>query len=697
MSLTAGITYGNWVATYPDQNGGETVHADVYISIIDTATGGVANGDYCIVTYEKNDNGNISTYDEAVAGQGQLIYSGLINELRYNYLGELTSHFYIYFRILSVSAGTGETDPPVNRCDLAISSIAINNPESAPGALDGQITINATSSYLPVQYSLDQENYQPSSIFSGLSGGVKTAFARDANGCHTQLSVQLNTLTSLLTSGPSITLAGGNTSHWSAAFNPVVFTYQRKDFGIISVALDTATGYATLHVNAVLNPNTTKPVLLPGDKVYVNAGPYRDVYQIEKVTGNAYITIQTAFTTDAAGFININQMRAYYKVLTRISYAGSTKTIVSTNRPNHEGVVRADISNFLQSLVQAKDDGSYTQINYRDDNLSASYQVAYAEQWDEAGETKTSPYIPIGHNYYVLYAAKQLGERYGGNLAAYVPFTNTPDDLPKAKWITDFAEPAYSNGYPFDIGFIYSEDLLGRELYCEFTQLNINRDPLPGGIETGYLLNEDGSWLLNTDESRLVISGRGTETIPVPAQLGLNRLLINTILAAEVYFINIALKYTDGDTVHTVTEIQTIRVDDAIDDNSVYLRWIGLSGSWNYYRFVFNQEVSLDVQNAVIIKNYVSDWENQQGIEEVISKTAGQKVKVVAEDLSVADIKGLQSIKYSPKVQMLMNKNPVKWQTIVINTATYSEFETRNGRAPFSVTFNMPAINIQTQ
>jgi hypothetical protein len=81
----------------------------------------------------------------------------------------------------------------------------------------------------------------------------------------------------------------------------------------------------------------------------------------------------------------------------------------------------------------------------------------------------------------------------------------------------------------------------------------------------------------------------------------------------------------------------------------------------------------------------------------VISKSAGQKMKVMAEDLSVADIKGLQSIKYSPKVQMLVDKNPVKWQTIVINTATYSEYETRNGRAPFSVMFNMPAINIQTQ
>jgi hypothetical protein len=203
---------------------------------------------------------------------------------------------------------------------------------------------------------------------------------------------------------------------------------------------------------------------------------------------------------------------------------------------------------------------------------------------------------------------------------------------------------------------------------------------------------------LNSDGSKLVIARQSQSAIPVPEQLGLNRLLINYSFANDVYFINVTLKYIGDDGVtHTVTQTQTIRIDDMVDDQSVYLRWIGLTGCWNYYRFVYNQEVSLDVQNAVIIKNYVSDWANQNSIEEVISKTAGQKMKVMAEDLSVNDIKGLQSIKYSPKVQMLISKNPVKWQTVVLNTATFAEYETRNGQAPFSVTFNLPGLNIQSQ
>jgi len=103
------------------------------------------------------------------------------------------------------------------------------------------------------------------------------------------------------------------------------------------------------------------------------------------------------------------------------------------------------------------------------------------------------------------------------------------------------------------------------------------------------------------------------------------------------------------------------------------------------------------VQNATIIKNFITDWQNQDGVEEVISKDAGQKMKLTAEDLSVADIRGLQSIKYSPKVQMMLSAGPVQWQTVVLNTATFSEYDTFNGVAPFSITFNMPSINIQTQ
>ncbi|MFD2145482.1 hypothetical protein [Mucilaginibacter antarcticus] len=545
---------------------------------------------------------------------------------------------------------------------------------------------------MPLQYSLDNVNFQAAKTFSGLTGGLKTVYVRDANplGCNKSSTVAIPILTSLLVKEPSVAV-GSNISRWSAAFNPIVFTYQRKDFAVTNANLNSVDGKAKLFVN------TDTSAVKPGDIVYVDAGVYKGTFKVTAI-GSNFVVIDAPYTSTAIGFININSLRPYYKVITEISYTdvyGQVKTLQSSNRPDGKGLVKTDLSNFLQSLLQVKDGSDYTRTNYRDNNLSASYQVKYAQQWDDAaGGAILSNWISIPQQYYVVYAAKQLGQQYGGNLAEYVPFTN---GQPLAKWLTDFSEPVYSNNYPFDIGFIYSEQLLGLDIYLELTLLNINRKPLNGGAENVTLLNEDSSWLTNQDGSKLIIARPVTTAEPLLKQLGLNRLLVDATFPDDAYYFTIALKYEVASVPLAITQTQTVRIDKSADDQSVYLRWIGLSGSWNYYRFVYNQEVSLDVQNAVIIKNYVTDWENQDGIEDVISKAAGQKIKVMAQDLSVADIKGLQSIKYSPKVQMLTGKDPIKWQTIVINSATFSEYETFNGQAPFSLTFNLPSINIQTQ
>jgi hypothetical protein len=684
MSILASIVYAGTSVSGTQTNGA------VLIELRDAVTGQLTNGNNIIITYDSNLNGVVTTNTVTIAGQSQQIYYGILAD------SNPSAPYFTKFQVDNVGTVPDQPPPVTNQCDLKLNFISIDQPESAPGALDAQVTINATSGYLPIQYSKDfGTTYQSSPTFTGLAGGIHEFQVKDANtlGCQALGAVTVPVLTSLLASDPSVDLGNGNISRWSAAFNPVVFTYQRKDFEVTMVNNDSATGKAVVYLNGSVTG------ILNGDMIYINAGQYKGVFSVGGQYGISSLLINMAYSGTATGFININRLRPYYKIISQITYqdsiTGQQQTIQSTNRPDNTGLVKADISNFLQSLLQAKDTSDFTQANFRDANLSASYQVKYAETWD--GNPNPLNFITIADPYYAVYAAKQLGQKYGGNLAAYVPFASVSDSSQLAQWITDFAEPAFSNGYPFDIGFIYSEAILGLNIYCELTPLDINRNPLTGDAQANFLLNEDGSWLLNQDTSKLIISGQTVSDTTLPAQLGLNRLLINDGFPAEAYYFTIALKYDDEHGTHTVTQTQTIRIDDAVDERSVYLRWIGLSGAWNYYRFVYNQEISLDVQNATIIKNFVSDWENQDGIEEVIAKDAGQKMKVMAEDLSVNDIKGLQSIKYSPKVQMLVNKNPVKWQTIVINTATYSEYETLNGQAPFSITFNMPSINIQTQ
>jgi hypothetical protein len=679
----------------------------VYINIVDSITGDPANGNNIQVSYSQSLYGNPpQNFSVYIPGQSLQIWLGEYSALN-------------TWKFNTVVTNPDGPPPPVNQCDLVISSINPDKPESSIGARDAQITVSATSSYLPIQYSIDDTTWQSSPTFTGLPGGLITVYCKDANtiGCLVSQSITILTNSNLLISDPSVTI-NGNISRWNAAFNPIVFTYQRKDFEVITVTKDSLTGNAVVNINGDMSPVVTaynnnltiqqnaaaQGVILSNYQniyIYINAGPYIGVFTIIGASNNS-VTINTPYTATGYGFININLLRPYYKMLTQITYldplTNTYNAITAVNRPNNQGVTTADISSFLQSIIQAKDAGNYTQVNYCDTNLSASYTIQYAQQYDNyatPGTTTTSPFVSIAAPYYVIYAARQLQSINGGNLADYVPFPSSPAP---AKWITDFAQPAYTNSYPFDISFLYSETLAGQQLYYNITMLDINQQPIPGDLVTGALLNEDGSWLLNQDQSKLLIGSQSLSSTPVLYHVGLNRLLINNDFPLNAYYFTIAIFYNDtNNNPVQLTQTQTIRIDHAPDINGVYMRWIGLTGSWNYYRFNYNQEISLDVQNATIIKNFVQNWQTQDSIEEVISKDAGQKMKLMAEDLSVADIKGLQSIKYSPKVQMLINANPVTWQTVVLNTATFSEYETINGQAPFSITFNQPSINIQTQ
>jgi hypothetical protein len=703
MSIIAQLTYQYKTVITPAQ-----VIVKVYIQFVDSTTNRPVNGEGITVYYLEDLNGIATSKQISIEGQSTLIYNGLYSSASFHSSWLITGQ-----------SDSPDPAPPVNQCDLQINYITVDKPESSPGAADAQITVSADSSYLPIQYSLDNVNFQASPTFTGLIGGAHTVFCTDANsfGCNKFQTVTIPITQNLLTSDPSVALTPNNISRWNAAFNPIVFTYQRKDFEVTGITLNSTDGNAKIFVNAdmsaistaittyqavITNAAAQGITILNNQNIYIylNAGPYKGVFSITGADSNS-ITINKPFTASATGFVNIDMLRPYYKMLTNITYVdpltGAIETITSINRPNNQGTTNADISNFLQSLLRAKDTSNYTQTNFRDSNLSASYTIQYAEQYDDyttPGNTITSPLISIAAPYYVMYTARQIQSRYGGNLAQYVPFPTSQ----QAKWVTDFTEPVYTNGYPFDISFIYSEALAGRQLYYKIIPFNINRQPLSSNTTISYLLNDDSSWLLNQDASKMVIASQDLFNTPVVEQVGLNRVLINTNFDNNVYYFNIALFYDDTDSNPVqVTQTQTVRVDHTPDINSVYMRWIGLTGSWNYFRFIYNQEISLDVQNATIIKNFVTDWENQDGIEEVISKDAGQKMKLMAEDLSVTDIKGLQSIKYSPKVQMMLNASPVKWQTIVLNTATFSEYETINGQAPFSITFNMPSINIQTQ
>src|SRR5580700_6613226 len=132
---------------------GTQIYGIMVITLFDAATGQLTNGNNIIISYNQNINGVITNGQVRIPGQATTIYSGLLSD---------QDPLYPYFTTFQIdNVGTVPNPaPPVNYCDLVINYINIDNPESAPGAANGQITINATSSYGPVMYSLDNVTFQ---------------------------------------------------------------------------------------------------------------------------------------------------------------------------------------------------------------------------------------------------------------------------------------------------------------------------------------------------------------------------------------------------------------------------------------------------------------------------------------------------------------------------------------------------------
>lgn len=679
---------------------GTARYGQMQIACFDAVTNLPANGDNCVVGYTQNINGTITSGTVTIPGLSVPIYTGK--------LSDTSPVFATTFTIESFAVGGGiPVDPATD--DLTIINV-LTTPESAIGANDGTITINATSSFPAIEYSLDNSTWQLSNVFTGQISGAGIAYAKDANSVLVSKPYTVGLLGNILVSDPTVDLGNGNLSRWNAAFNNIWFKYQRKDFQITAIVQGTDSTQIVVSVNADVSETKVRTqitsvipgaenITSPGDFVYIKTEFYNGSFEaLASSTGQ--LTLNCPYTVnDTVGYININSIRAKYNIQTIATYVdpitGVFVSITSFNTPFPDGHCDVDMSSLLKSLLRAVDLSNYTLINYRDMQLSASYTIQYFETW-----TGHTPQIAtVTRPYYILYSARQLGQLGGGNTQQFVPYTL---GFQPALWLTDFAMPCYTSPFPFDLAFIFSEYMVGLAPFYIITLLDINMQPLTDQeVINASLLNEDGTFLLNQDGSKFIIASQSLSATEIVEHVGLNRLLINFEPPSLCYYFTVQLFYTNtpvsgSPTTYPLTISQIVRVNTDTTDRQVYLRWLGLTGSWQYYTFAYNQTITLEVTNPIMIKNFVTNWASQDTIADVISKNASKKMQVYGENVSVDDINGLEALKFSPKVQIYTGSGP-KWQTVIVDAATFTEYETRIEAYNFSVVFALPEINIQTQ
>lgn len=377
-----------------------------------------------------------------------------------------------------------------------------------------------------------------------------------------------------------------------------------------------------------------------------------------------------------------------------IEITSESGLVIGVYSPNPLGFTRADISSYLKSLVNANDDFKYDVLNWRDINRAASFTIRYREVWDSG----SSVWYDAPYPFYVTWSAKQLGDKYGGNMGEYVTFSNEPNPELKAKWLTLFKEPTAWVGLPYDNSFILSEYVVDENIKLRTTSLDINRQPI-GASSNLFLINNDAGYIIADDDSRLIIQEGALPPVSndgIFEALGINRLMLAGLPANLVHYFVIQLYTGSDEAPNYITQPLTIKINSQCNDPYVYIKWLNTLGGWDYWRFGKDQILQLATSSGIDIDRNVFDWENDETISDTISKNAFNRITFGA-TVDELKIDGLNGLNKSTKIQMLTSLDPLKWQTVILANGSFELKRARNKSAELRFTVTLPQINIQQQ
>lgn len=416
---------------------------------------------------------------------------------------------------------------------------------------------------------------------------------------------------------PALT-RGGKTSRWSAAFNPVQFTFKMSD----------------------------------GDK----STRKNQRFVVEITSGSK--SIQATF------------------------YADMDERAV------------CDISAFLQTLVSAVDNYNHANHYHFDSDLFAVYTLRVKEQWDNVsdGTLVNGAWQSVSDTYYVIYTAMQIGDFGGGNMIDYVCF----DGGSSAEYLTCFKSPMSYNGLPSDMALIIDESLSDKDLYIRFTSTDVNGSVLENALYLTYLLNETGGYLLQENGDRIALESAIDGRTEVSKGYGVLRFRIPDVLK-DVRYIKVEVYYLSGADEIKVAKDKMVNTIIPCSDPFVYLKWINGHGAWDYFRFGYNQVMGGEVENTVIASRNIGSWETSRGSLFVAQKTAARKIDLFAGGLNRDQAEAINSLSFSPKVEMLISSDPERWISAIVSDGSLNAYNTRSGQSNVKITISLPGVNIQRQ
>lgn len=294
-------------------------------------------------------------------------------------------------------------------------------------------------------------------------------------------------------------------------------------------------------------------------------------------------------------------------------------------------------------------------------------------------DTATNP----PNYYFANKAARQIQEVYSVNQAEHVAFYDTIADAAKrAKFISDFAQPTWFSGYPFDIAILFDKGL---------EPVEVTAKELFSSGTTSTVLNDT-----TAAEHRLTLQGGYTSAdrfLDLWLEVG----------AAGAGALYVDDDYVDDDYVEEITppssetgeitERRRIRINLACVDNPEYLSWKGVHGGWNYYRFKKTQAFGSNISNQQIANPYVPDLDVEENKFQA-SNESDPTITMGVNGVDRNDILGLQLMLESGQVQRYMgldsNNVPI-WQTVIIKAGSFKVYETGDAAHDLEFTIELPS------
>ena len=185
------------------------------------------------------------------------------------------------------------------------------------------------------------------------------------------------------------------------------------------------------------------------------------------------------FTFQAPNDIYGSPGKPFYKIQVAIySYATGSAVLLTPEyaefRPDPNGVIKADLQAWIQTMLAAKNTYNYLDQSAKDVQLSAPFNILYRE-WDADNGFSAWSMIDEENRFFCSHSVRKVGQQYGQNMMDYVMFPTSPGspiaDAPPGKFLTRFKNPVYFENYPFDLAFIYSKELTDAGQRVEWNEI----------------------------------------------------------------------------------------------------------------------------------------------------------------------------------------------------------------------------------